>query len=212
MNRLFGVSVLMAAVLTAGLQMVGCGEDKDKDKDSDSVGEVESESSIVGQETPRALIAKLQKALRERDRKAYVECWGGNSKAVLEAAGAGSDMRAVLYKLKAAILEKFGQEGWDRFSAQIVHPDVEPVDDPQWAATRRIEMSGDSKAVWYSADELERGEPIARDGKVWYFEWWSSNAPADIRDMVVGMRKKFEPMLEAANRPGSTIDDVISAN
>ena len=80
---LFWTVMLIALALASALQLVGCRE-QTSDGQGGGAADVEDSASlnVTGQDSPRALVVKYQEALKDGDRKAFVECWSGNNEEV----------------------------------------------------------------------------------------------------------------------------------
>jgi len=76
----------------------------------------------VGQESPQAVLRKLQRALADGDKAKFVECFassGGDHKAAVEAL---SDRAQAASRLRIALRETYGKNAWDTFVGLQANP------------------------------------------------------------------------------------------
>jgi len=144
----------------------------------------------VGQESPQAVLRKLQRALAEGDKAKFLECFATRSEHHADAIAALFDRAQAAARLRTALREAYGKDAWDAFvSCQakrseflaFVWPREEEV-----AATAKIAVKGNEAQA-----ELPSGRGLLalKLGGVWRVEMFPHGS---------GVRERREALARAA--------------
>ena len=103
------------------------------------------ESSTAGQDTPRAVLKKMQGSMSKWNKKQYMACFTG-PEGYLQLVEASFDSARTFCEFKETLISAYGEEGWEKFenpSEGGMSMGVK-LPDSKWADTSEIIIEGDT--------------------------------------------------------------------
>jgi len=158
-------------------------------------------SPPVGQDSPQAVLRKLQRALDDGEKAEFVECFATRSDHHAEAIEALLGRAEAAHRLRTALREAYGKNAWDTFVsfqaepaavAAFVWPRGEDV-----AATAQVTVNGSEAQVQLPSG----GEPLALKLEgVWRVEMFPRGS--GVRDRIEGLVRATQALDHARARIG----------
>ena len=106
----------------------------------------------TGQDTPGQTLEKWHRAALDGDKKAFLECYYGQSSDWLKAVEVIFEFGQAVYGLHDKLLEAYGEDAVEKFRAMKIDGTeftflVSPRDDPTWVSRFEISVTGDKAEV-----------------------------------------------------------------
>lgn len=199
---------LLSCLLVAAMTVAAC-----NDNGAPEPPATETPSPPSGQSSPRELLRKLYRSLRDGDKEAHMECHFGNPPAYVACSGELFSLWQVIYQFQAKLRTTFGENAWEDYCELGSHVVLPDRDDPSWAENTRIDVKGDS-ARWYRhgigpPDEL--GDEMRRSNGAWYFVMRQANTPEALSDMASDWSEDYQRAMLAMDKPRITLMEVRAA-
>lgn len=173
------------------------------------------ESSTAGQDTPRAVLKKMQGAITEWNKKQYMACFAG-PEGYLKFAEATFDVTQATSKFKKALISVHGQEGWEKFQSRPEGgASLETnLPDPKWADEIEVVIDG-STARFKDPQSGVESRMVCKDG-VWRIDAQTlmpaqrgvKPEPEKAADFMLKWVKVIKEVTEEIGKPGVEVKDL----
>lgn len=142
----------------------------------------------AGQDTPRQMLEKWHRSVLDGDKKAFLECYYGQSSDWLNANETQFKFVQTVYGLHDKLLEAYGEGAVEKFRAMKIDGTefrffIAPRDDPTWVSRFELSVIGDKaelKNPFVNPRWSPPPWPLKRIEGIWAFDVQTGPTPREV--------------------------------